>query len=326
MAKSTLLSGVAKPPKFIRWQSPQACTAIPLLGVPLSDRPQFSGWSSDASRLLDDDRADQEQSIAFCEKLFAQYLETVPDFVSLLIEGYELVDIALKVVGVGSVGTRCYVALLMSGENRPLLLQVKDDRGRNQKILVSGSKDGTLYAVRESDGKLFWLTPRVLRLGQSYLESARLPRLVQPFIQRLSMATGETVNMSVLDGHEVVYVARSNPPRFVSVGYHVGVRVPAHGVTPGVVILATWPDEALDAWIAAHDFARYTAHTVTAPTQFRSTVQAARGLGYWITEQQLEMGLVGIGLALLIAAVLIDNAIPTTAQRGGGIHNDGHES
>jgi IclR family pca regulon transcriptional regulator len=154
------------------------------------------------------------------------------------------------------------------------------------------------FGYAGSDGKLFWLTPRVLRLGQSYLESARLPRLVQPFIQRLSMATGETVNMSVLDGHEVVYVARSNPPRFVSVGYHVGVRVPAHGVTPGVVILATRTDAALDAWIAAHDFARYTAHTVTAPQQFRTTVLAARTQGYWITEQQLEMGLVGIGLAL----------------------------
>jgi IclR family pca regulon transcriptional regulator len=155
------------------------------------------------------------------------------------------------------------------------------------------------FGYAETDGKLFWLTARVLRLGQSYLEAARLPRIVQPFIQRLSMATGETVNMSVLDGHEVVYVARSNAPRFVSIGYHVGARVPAHGVTPGVVILATWADdEALDAWIAEHDFARYTAHTVTEREQFRAEVVAARAQGYWIIEQQLDLGLVGIGLAL----------------------------
>jgi IclR family pca regulon transcriptional regulator len=154
------------------------------------------------------------------------------------------------------------------------------------------------FGYAESDGKLFWLTPRVLRLGQSYLDSARLPRLVQPFIQRLSMSTGETVNMSVLDGHEVVYVARSNPPRFVSVGYQVGARVPAHVVTPGVVILATWPDAALEGWLASHDFARFTAHTVTAPDTFRASVVAARSLGHWVTEQQLDMGMVGIGLAL----------------------------
>src|SRR5688500_11921644 len=62
------------------------------------------------------------------------------------------------------------------------------------------------FGYAASDGKQFWLTPRVLRLGQSYLSAARLPRLVQPFIQRLSLATGETANVSVLDGHEVVYV------------------------------------------------------------------------------------------------------------------------
>ena len=62
------------------------------------------------------------------------------------------------------------------------------------------------FGYAATDGKLFWLTPRVLRLGQSYLGAARLPRLVQPFIQRASLASGETVNVSVLDGHEVVYV------------------------------------------------------------------------------------------------------------------------
>ena len=72
------------------------------------------------------------------------------------------------------------------------------------------------FGYAASDGKRFWLLPRVLRLGQGFLDSARLPRLVQPFIQRVSMQSGETVNVSVLDGHEVVYIARSNSPRVVS--------------------------------------------------------------------------------------------------------------
>ena len=67
------------------------------------------------------------------------------------------------------------------------------------------------FGYAATDGKQFWLAPRVLRLGQSYLGAARLPRLVQPFIQRVSMQCGETVNVSVLDGHEVVYLARSKP-------------------------------------------------------------------------------------------------------------------
>jgi len=154
------------------------------------------------------------------------------------------------------------------------------------------------FGYAATDGKNFWLMPRVLRLGQSYLGAARLPRLVQPFIQRISMASGETVNFSVLDGHEVVYVARSNSPRLVSIGFHAGARLAAHLVTPGTVMLATLTDEALDDWIAKHEFTQFTAFGVQDRGRFREIVLAARALDYWITEQQLELGLRGIAVAL----------------------------
>ena len=154
------------------------------------------------------------------------------------------------------------------------------------------------FGYAGTDGKQFWLMPRVLRLGQSYLGAARLPRLVQPFIQRVSMQTGETVNFSILDGHEVVYVARSNAPRFVSIGYQVGVRVPAHVVTPGIAMLSSLGEDALEQWIEAHDFAGFTAHTVTDPQRFRDNVNAARALDYWTTEQQLDLGLSGLAVAI----------------------------
>jgi len=154
------------------------------------------------------------------------------------------------------------------------------------------------YGYADSDGKHFWLLPKVLRLGQSYLGAARLPRLVQPFIQRVSQACGETVNFSVLDGHEIVYLARSVSPRVISIGFHAGARVPAHVVTPSTVILATYPDEALDRWIADHHFAAFAPNTVTDAAVFRADVIGARRLGYWVTEQQLEIGLRGMALAV----------------------------
>jgi IclR family pca regulon transcriptional regulator len=154
------------------------------------------------------------------------------------------------------------------------------------------------FGYAASDGKRFWLMPRVLRLGQSYLAAARLPRLMQPFIQRVSMRTGETVNFSVLDGHEVVYLARSSPPRFVSIGYQVGVRAPAHVVTPGVVILSTWPEEAMDRWVDEHEFTSFTAQTVVDVARFREHVAGARALGFWMTEQQLDPGLRGIAVPI----------------------------
>lgn len=155
------------------------------------------------------------------------------------------------------------------------------------------------FGYAQTDGKQFWLAPRVLRLGQSYLGSARLPRLVQPFIQRLSMATGETVNVSVLDGHEVVYVARSNSPRLVSIGFHAGARAPAHVVTPGIVLLSRLPEKALRQWVDEHEFAHFTSNTVTDRRAFMDVVRTARRQDHWVTQQQLDSGLLGVAVPLM---------------------------
>jgi DNA-binding IclR family transcriptional regulator len=101
-----------------------------------------------------------------------------------------------------------------------------------------------------SDGKLFWLTPRVLRLGQSYLESARLPRVVQPFLQRVAAGTNEFAYLSVMDGDEVVYIARNGPNRSMSTGYVLGARVPAQVTASGMLMLALRTDAELAEWLA----------------------------------------------------------------------------
>ncbi|WP_290873836.1 IclR family transcriptional regulator C-terminal domain-containing protein [Aquabacterium sp.] len=170
------------------------------------------------------------------------------------------------------------------------------------------------HGYADTDGKLFWLTPRVMRLSQSYLEAARLPRLVQPFIQRISMQSGETVNVSVLDGHEVVYVARSSAPRGVSIGYQAGVRVPAHVVAPGIVMLSAMADDVLDSWIDAHAFGNFTSFTVTDRQDFRRVVLSARAQNHWITAQQFDLGLCGVAMALKNRKGELQGAISMTVQ------------
>lgn len=60
------------------------------------------------------------------ESVYQLYLQTVRDDLHVLLDRFRLVDIAIKVVGVGSVGTRCFVALLMAEDNEPLFLQMKE--------------------------------------------------------------------------------------------------------------------------------------------------------------------------------------------------------
>lgn len=171
------------------------------------------------------------------------------------------------------------------------------------------------YGYAATDGKHYWLLPRVLRLGQAYLEGARVPRLVHPYIQRASMQCGETLNVGALDGHEVVYLARSNAPRMVSIGFHPGARVPAHVVSQGFVLLSTFDDAALDAWIAEHDFASFTGAAPVDAARFRDSVLAARQLDHWQAEQHLNVGLSGLAVALKDRKGRCQYALSVTVQR-----------
>lgn len=149
-----------------------------------------------------------------------------------------------------------------------------------------------------TDGKRFWLAPRVLRLGNSFLEASRFPRLLQPFLQELSETTHETVNLSVLDGHDITYLARSNSPRVLSVGYQRGARAPAHVVAPGPLLAGMLPDAELAAWVRQHEFTVFTPHTLTDPALFTQHALAARARGYCIWEQQFNPGYSGVAAAV----------------------------
>jgi IclR family pca regulon transcriptional regulator len=150
----------------------------------------------------------------------------------------------------------------------------------------------------ESDGRHFWLAPRVLRFGQGYLAGARMPKLVQPFLERLSAATGESANMSVLDGHEIVFLASSRSPRLLSVGHGAGARVPGHVVAAGYAVMATRGDDEVDDWCSSHEFCVFTPYTVNGPQEFHRRVDAVRRTGYAYNEQQHHMGVNGLSVSL----------------------------
>lgn len=148
------------------------------------------------------------------------------------------------------------------------------------------------------DGKLFWLTPRVLRLGQSYLESARLPRIVQPFLQRVAAGTHETAYLSVLDGDEVVYIARNGPNRNMNTGYVLGARVAAQVTASGMLMLALRPEPQLQHWLATHELQVFTSHTIADKEHMTLELARIRTQDWALSEQQLDLNSRGIAVPL----------------------------
>ncbi|WP_395406092.1 helix-turn-helix domain-containing protein [Pseudoduganella sp. UC29_106] len=112
--------------------------------------------------------------------------------------------------------------------------------------------------MAETDGRQFWLTPKVLSLGHSYLDSARLPRAIVPYLQRLTAQLQESTNYSVLEGDDVVYVSRVNAPRVLTPGFDPGTRLPAYTSTAGRVLLSALPDDELHAYLARVELVAYT--------------------------------------------------------------------
>ncbi len=150
-----------------------------------------------------------------------------------------------------------------------------------------------------TDGKMFWLTPSVLRLGQSYLESARLPRIVQPFLQRVTAGTSEMAYVSVLDGNDIVYIARNGFNGYMNTGYVVGARVQAQVTASGMLLLALSEPEWLEHWLATQPLKPYTTHTITDAKVLRTDMARIRTQRWCVSEQQLELGMRGIAVPLI---------------------------
>lgn len=150
----------------------------------------------------------------------------------------------------------------------------------------------------ETDGSYFWLAPKVLRFSGSYLASARLPRVIQPTLNRLAAQTAESFSAVVLDGDQVVIIARSGSTRVLAYGLHLGARLPAHATSTGRVLLAALGKSQFNAWLKGRELARLTAHTTVEPRKFRALIDDVRSKDYCVASEEHELGVHALAVPL----------------------------
>lgn len=171
------------------------------------------------------------------------------------------------------------------------------DRATARRCLLTLAHLG--YA--DYDGKFFTLTPRVLRLGTACLAAMPLPQVVQPLLDRLSDALGESSSVSILDGDEIVYVARAAQRKVMSITLMAGSRLPAYCTSMGRVLLAAMPEEKARALLAAMPRPARTAHTLTGVDDIMAALARVRAEGYALNDQEVEIGLRSIAIPVLNA-------------------------
>jgi IclR family transcriptional regulator, pca regulon regulatory protein len=172
----------------------------------------------------------------------------------------------------------------------------------------------------QTDGRLFRLSPRVLELGYAYLSSLGLPEIAEPHLEGLVRQIHESSSLCVLDGDDIVYVARVPTRRIMTVSITVGTRFPAYLTSVGRVMLAHLPDAELDTYLdrlSRSDPARPTARTIASADRLRVELKRVRDQGYAIVDQELEEGLRSVAVPVRdrTGAVVAAVNIPAHATR-----------
>jgi IclR family pca regulon transcriptional regulator len=165
-----------------------------------------------------------------------------------------------------------------------------------------------------NDGRFFSLSPRVLELGYAYLSSLTLPEVAEPHLESLVAEVSESSSVSVLDGDDIVYVARVPVSRIMTVAISVGTRFPAYATSMGRVLLAGLSDTDLEAHLQGLVVERLTPRTVTSSKALRAEIQRVRAQGWALVDQELEEGL------RAVAAPIRDRAGRTMAAVNVSAH------
>ncbi len=170
------------------------------------------------------------------------------------------------------------------------------------------------YVVQR--GQQFSLTPRVLDLGYTYLSTMSVATLAQPHMERVVEALHESCSLSVLDGGDVVYIARTPAKRIMSINLVVGSRLPAHCTSMGKVLLAALPPDKLTAFFARGPLVRMSEKTICDEAALRKHLADIRHRGWAFSDGESELGV------RTVAAPLVDSS----GQVHAAINVSGHAS
>jgi IclR family pca regulon transcriptional regulator len=168
---------------------------------------------------------------------------------------------------------------------------------------------------RDESTRRYRLTPKLLHFGYSYLRSSDLVNRCTPHLLELNNKTSETTNLTVLEGVEIVFVMRLLSRHVANFDTIVGSRLPAYCTAPGLAMLATLDDVAIDKILAKAELKRHTPFTVVDPQLIKNKIIEVRKSGYCIVSQEITLGDISIAAPVIgedgLAKGAINVAVPT---------------
>ncbi|KRP99468.1 MULTISPECIES: IclR family transcriptional regulator C-terminal domain-containing protein [Bradyrhizobium] len=167
-------------------------------------------------------------------------------------------------------------------------------RATVRRILMTLVKSGFVAG----NERLFSLTPRVLLLASAYLTSNQISTVMQPLMDEVAGKAREVCSLAVLDGEEVVFIARSSPARVFSTGLDIGYRLPAFCTSVGRVLLGRLANDELTRTVDGMKLAALTQSTLVDKSAVIATIIADRTKGYSLVDQEAEEGFRSISVPI----------------------------
>lgn len=142
--------------------------------------------------------------------------------------------------------------------------------------------------VRQLPNRRYSLGPRLIRLGE--VANRQLGALATPVLKDLVTKLGESANIAVLDGDMVTYIAQAQSPHSMRMITEVGRRAMLHNSGVGKAVLSVLDDDRVQRLVAQAGMPTKTPNTITTLGKLFTDVEAIRGRGYAIDEEEQELG------------------------------------
>lgn len=168
----------------------------------------------------------------------------------------------------------------------------------------------------DSEANNFYLKPKILSLGYSYLSSTPLTISAQPALNKISQQLNESTSLGVLEESDVLYISRSQNTRMMSLALNAGSRVPAYCTSLGRVLLSALSEDELRDYFAKARLVPLTERTLATESELREALIEVRKKGYAIVVEELEIGLQSIAVPVRGASGAIVAAVSVGAQSG----------
>src|SRR5580765_2081678 len=158
--------------------------------------------------------------------------------------------------------------------------------------------------VRQEPSRQYSLGPRLIRLGE--MTSKMLGTWARPHLAAVVEQLGESVNLAMLDGDEIVYVGQVQGSRnSMRMFTEVGRRVLPHSTAVGKAILAQESDADVRALLRRTGTPRHTEHTLTTEAEYLAELAETRRTGYAVDDGEQELGVMCVAVPVFDAPRLL---------------------